>query len=470
MNNFAMLIDGEMAPGDAQSIEVINPADEQVVALAPAATREQVGAAVEAAATAFPGWRCTSIDKRREVLRSMADVIDSHAAELAELTVKEQGKAMWTAQFELQLACQFLRAGAETQIPSEVVADDDEHRVEIQYQPLGVAACIIPWNFPIALMMLKLPYALLAGCTVVLKPSPFTPLATLRLGELVRDIVPAGVLNIISGGDEIGPWLTARPEVAKISFTGSIETGKVILAGSARDLKRTSLELGGNDAAIVLPDADVARIAPDIFLSAFLNSGQTCISIKRLYVHESLYEPMVQALGEMATQTKIGNGLDPQTQMGPIQNRMQYQKVLSVLDEVIKSGARIVAGGKIPDGPGYFLPPTIVADVEEGCTLVDEETFGPILPVIRYSDIEDAIEQANRSVYGLGGSAWGEDTEAARAVAERLECGAIWVNQHTDLKPYAPIGGAKWSGIGAEIGTHGLIEFMQMQSINIKKN
>lgn len=469
MTTYSMLIDGKLVAG-SEEFEVINPADETVVAKAPNATDLQLNEAVVAAERAFASWRKTSAAQRRELLLSIADVIEENADELIDLLVAEQGKSRKQAEREvLQQGVAGLRLRATLSLEPELVQDDEQGRVEIHYRPLGVAAAIVPWNFPFGIAIGKLATALSAGCTLILKPSPFTPLSTLRLGELIKDVVPAGVLNILSGDDSFGPKLTAHPGIRKISFTGSIATGKKVMEGAARDLKRLTLELGGNDAAIVLDDIDVEKTAGPLFMGAFINSGQTCVAIKRIYAHESVYEPLVQALGAIARRTKVGPGKDPESALGPVQNRVQYERVLKVLDSVKSGQGRIVAGGEIAEGKGYFIPPTVVADVQEGCPLVDDETFGPLLPIIKYSDVDDAIQRANASGYGLGGSVWGASEERATDIARQLDTGTAWVNQHPSLSPLVPFGGAKQSGLGAESGSEGLKGFCQLHVVNVRR-
>ncbi|MCW8194555.1 aldehyde dehydrogenase family protein [Proteobacteria bacterium 005FR1] len=469
MTSYAMLIDGKLVAG-SEEFDVINPADETVVAKAPNATDAQLDEAVAAAERAFKSWRKTTAAERGEVLLRIADVIEENAEELIDLLVSEQGKSRKQAEREvLQQGAAGLKLRSKLALEPKVVQDDEQGRVELHYRPLGVAAAIVPWNFPFGIAIGKLATALAAGCTLILKPSPFTPLSTLRLGELIKDIVPAGVLNILSGDDSFGPKLTAHPGIRKISFTGSIATGKKVMESAARDLKRVTLELGGNDAAIVLDDVDAEKIALPLFMGAFINSGQTCVAIKRIYAHESVYEPLVQAVGAIARQAKVGPGKDPESALGPVQNRLQYERVLKVLDTVKSGQGRIVAGGEIAAGKGYFVPPTIVADVQEGCPLVDEETFGPILPIIKYSEVDDAIHRANASGYGLGGSVWSTNEERAAEIARQLDTGSAWVNQHPSLSPLVPFGGAKQSGLGTESGIEGLKGFCQLHVVNIRR-
>lgn len=464
---FHMLINGRLIDGNAHEA-VINPADETVVAQAPLADTTQVNAAVDAAAKSFKTWRQTSPAERSAVLLAISQVITDNAAELAELLVKEQGRPLPLAHFEMNLATQYLGWYAGQTIDVEVLSDDAQRRVELHHAPLGVVAGIVPWNAPIHLAINKIAPALMAGNTIVIKPAPTTPLTTLRLGELIAAVVPAGVVNIISGGAEVGQRLTTHPAVAKVSFTGSTATGKAIMAGAADSLKRITLELGGNDAAIVLPDADVAAIAPALFGLSFFNSGQVCAIIKRLYVHDSLYDSVCEQIAAMANGAVVGNGLEASTQFGPVQNRAQYDKVLGYIDSARRDG-RLIAGGQVAQRPGYFVPLTVVRDISDGSALVDEEPFGPVLPIIRYSDVDDVIERVNRSPYGLGASVWSRDLAAASRVAGQIESGTVWINQHCALDPGVPFPTLKSSGIGVESGRAGLLGYTALKVVNINK-
>lgn len=464
---FEMLIDGQTASGEAQ-LSVINPVTEQVIAQVPDASPGDVDRAVDAARRALPHWRATSFAPRRDVLRAMSKAVADNAAELADLLVLETGRPMGIAMFEVGLAQQFLDYYAEQQIEPEILIDDATRRVELRRQPLGVVAAIVPWNAPFYLAANKIAPALMAGNTVVVKSAPTTPLTTARFGALVADLVPAGVLNIVSGGNAAGAHLVGHRDVAKVSFTGSTQTGRLIMAAAAPTLKRLTLELGGNDAAIVLPDADPAAIAPALFGFAFFNSGQVCAVIKRLYVHESIYDAVCEAMAAIAGAVTLGEGGDPALQLGPLQNKAQYEKVQTFLADARANGT-IIAGGNVPDRVGYFIEPTIVRDISDGTMLVDEEPFGPILPIIRYSDIEDVIARANNSPYGLGASVWSSDVAAATAVAGRIESGTVWVNQHCALDPAVPFPASKQSGIGAEGGREGLYAYTSLQTVNIAK-
>ena len=468
MSDATLLIDGQAVPTDA-TFGVVNPATEEVFAQAPDASRENLDAAVAAARAAFPAWRAKSLDERRAVLLAMADAVEADLPTLAELLTREQGKALQHAQFEVGGTAMWMRALATIDLPVEVISEDDATRVELHRRPLGVVGAITPWNYPLLLSMWKVAPALLTGNTMVLKPSPYTPLAVMRFGEIVREIVPKGVLNVVCGGDDLGRWITEHPDVDKISFTGSGPTGKKIMAGAAGNLKRITLELGGNDAAIVRADADPKEIAGPIFDMAFQNSGQVCGAIKRLYVHDDLYDEMCDALVARANEKTVGDGMAEGTDYGPVQNAMQYDIVCNLAKSAADDGGRFLVGGEPQEGKGYFFPLTIVADLTDGDRLVDEEPFGPILPVIRFQSDDDVVRRANDTRFGLGGSVWSADAAKATEMAGQLETGSAWVNQHFNLSPFLPFGGVKESGMGVENGPWGLAEFTSSQVLNIKK-
>jgi acyl-CoA reductase-like NAD-dependent aldehyde dehydrogenase len=467
MPDFEMTIDGKAVAG-AGRFGVINPATGEPFAEAPDASRSQLDDAMASAQAALRPWQA-DVERRRKALRDCAAAIKAKAAELAPILVREQGKPMKDAFGEVIGSAVWFEFTAGLEIPVEVVADTPESRIEVRRRPLGVVAAITPWNFPLLLAVWKIAPALLAGNTVVIKPSPFTPLTTLALGAVLRDVLPAGVLNVVAGGDALGAWMTSHPVPRKISFTGSIETGKKVAAAAAPDLKRLTLELGGNDAAIVLDDVSAEAVAEKVFWGAFQNCGQVCSAIKRVYVPEKIYAPLVERLAALAKGVKVGDGFTEGVQMGPLNNRPQFERVAELVDDARRHGGRIAAGGAPVGGKGYFYQPTIVADVAEGVRLVDEEQFGPALPVIPYRSVDDAVERANRTNFGLSGSVWSSSPERGAEVASRLECGTAWVNQHLAIVPFAPFGGAKWSGIGVENGKWGLLGFTEIQTVNVAK-
>ena len=467
MSDYRLLIDGALVDGDAE-MDVINPATEEVLAKCPRASKAQLDAAVAAAQRAFPAWRDTPIAERKAKLTQIADIIQANAAELGRLLTQEQGKPIAEATGEVYGASAFFRYFTMLDLPVKVLDDSENRRVETHRRPLGVIGAIVPWNFPMILMAFKVPAALLAGNTMVLKPAPTTPLSTLKLASLIKDVLPPGVLNVIADAGELGAAMTAHPGIRKISYTGSTATGKKVMAGAADALKRITLELGGNDASIVMQGSDPKEVAPKIFAGAFQNSGQVCIAIKRAYVHDSIYDAMCEELALLADAAVMGDGLEQGTQLGPIQNKTQYDRVMGIIESAKQDG-KIIAGGGRQGDKGYFIRPTIVRDITDGSRLVDEEQFGPVLPVIRYTDAEDALARANNSEYGLGGSIWSPDLDKAYDLATRMESGTVWVNKHADLAPNIPFGGAKGSGIGVELGEEGLAEFTQLQVINVAR-
>ncbi|BAM90137.1 putative aldehyde dehydrogenase family protein [Bradyrhizobium oligotrophicum S58] len=464
MSDYHLLIGGTLVPGDT-TMPVLNPATEEVLAQCPRASKEQLDQAVAAAKAAFPTWAATPIEERRRLIGKMADMIEANSGELARILTSEQGKPLADATGEVLGMAAFFRYLASLELPMRVIESSGDRQVEAYRRPLGVVGAIIPWNYPLLILGFKLPPALLAGNTLVVKPAPTTPLSTLKFAELVKDVLPTGVLNVVTDANDLGDAMTRHPDIRKISFTGSTVTGQKVMASAAQTLKRITLELGGNDAGIVLDDVDPKKVAPGIFEGAFQNSGQVCLAIKRLYVHESVYDDICNELVAIAKNTVVDDGSKQGTKLGPLQNKMQYEKVKTFLDDAHKNG-KVIAGGAAMDRPGYFIEPTIVRDIKEGSRLVDEEQFGPVLPVIKYSNPDDVIRRANGTSYGLGASVWSSDPKRAHDIATQIDAGTVWINKHLDMAPHIPFGGAKQSGIGTEFAEEGLAEFTQLQIIN----
>jgi aldehyde dehydrogenase (NAD+) len=461
---FQLLIDGAGVAGDT-SFDVLNPATEETIGRAPNATRAQLDAAVAAARRTFPAWRATPIAERQAKVIALGEVIAANLDELMRLLTAEQGKTLAGAEQDVGGGAFFCRRFAGLTPPVEVHEDSATRRSATYRVPLGVACAIVPWNFPVTIAMMKVAPALVAGNSVVLKPSPFTPLTTLRIAELARDIFPAGVFNVISGGDELGPWMTSHPGFDIVSFTGSTATGRRVMASAAPTLKRLTLELGGNDVAIVLPGADIEAAAEQVFRAAFHNSGQVCLATKRVYVHNDIYDRFAAVMVELGKQARIGNGADPGTTFGPIQNRQQYERLKELIADSHANAHKFLLGQRAETPPrGYFIPLTIIDNPPEDSRIVREEQFGPVLPLLRFDDIDAVVERANNSSYGLAGSVWGPP-EQAEAVALRLDTGTVWVNEYGSLAPDQPLGGRKQSGFGVANGMAGLLEFTVPQVI-----
>lgn len=467
MKEFKLLIDGQLVSGAAR-IDVINPATEEVLAYAPRADRAQLNGAIAAAKAAFPAWSAKPIRERGALLAKLADVLETREDEFARLLTQEQGKPLSEAYWEMRFTIRIIRHYATLDLPDEVLKEDATQKIVRQHYPLGVVAAIVPWNFPMILLALKVAPALLAGDTLVAKPAPTTPLTTLRFGEICAEILPPGVINIIVDLNDLGDVLSSHADVAKVAFTGSTATGKKVMSSAAGTLKRLTLELGGNDAAIVLDDVDPIEVSPKLFVAATMNAGQLCLGAKRLYVHDSQYDQICEELGRLARESVVDDGLKQGTQIGPLQNKAQFEKAKGFLEDAKRNG-KIVAGGEVIGRKGYFIQPTIVRDVSDDARLVAEEQFSPIVPVLRYSDIDDAIARANDSEYGLAGTVWAKDLDRAFRVAARLETGTVWINKFLDVSPDISFGGAKQSGIGAELGQEGLEAFTQVRIINMAK-
>ncbi|MEM9579434.1 MAG: aldehyde dehydrogenase family protein [Pseudomonadota bacterium] len=467
MTRFHNFINGASVPAQ-DYFNVINPADGSVAGQCPKGTQEQMDAAIAAAGDAFKIWSATDHETRKAACIAVADVLEANTQELARLLTSEQGKPLAGrgSRLELGNAVVWARATGALELPVKVIQNTNEGRIELHRKPIDVVGSITPWNFPITIAIWHIMPAIRAGNTVVIKPSPYTPLTTLRMVELANSVLPDGVLNAVAGEDHLGAQMSSHPGIRKMVFTGSTETGQKVMRSAASNLKKLTLELGGNDAGIVLPDCDPAEIAEGLFWGAFINNGQTCAAMKRTYVHEDIYDAVCAEVIKVAQSIKVGPGMEPGTILGPVQNRMQLEKVSSLLAAAIEQGAEILFQGDAPEG-GNFHPVTIVGNIKDGNPLVDQEQFGPVMPIIRYKDVDEAIAQANRLETGLGGSIWTRDPEQAKALALRLDCGTVWINRHGPLNPMAPFGGIKQSGIGVEFGDEGLEENTDIQVLHL---
>jgi len=476
MKTYANIVNGRPVMSE-RTFESRNPATGEVLGQVPHSTAAQVAEAVAAARAAQPAWAARPDAERKALVMKVAEVIKGNAEYLSEWVTKEQGKPLGGvgpdqvpgARFELWGCEVWTQVPASLDLPVDLAFEDDTRRDEVHRKPFGVIGAIAPWNWPLLIAIWQIVPSLRAGNTVVIKPSEYTSIGTLELVRLISEVLPAGVLNTISGPGEVGAALVDNPGVDKIMFTGSGATGAKIAAAAAKNLTPTTMELGGNDAAIMLPDADPKAMAIGLFWGAFLNMGQTCACAKRLYVHESQHDAVVAELKALAEAMPMGDGMAPGTVMGPIQNRMQFDKVNRLVERARADGATIVCGGKPTEGPGNFYPLTLVTDIADGAPLVDEEQFGPVLPIIRYRDVDDAIASANRLDVGLGASVWSTNVDRAREVASRIQAGTVWINQHGMIHPMVPFGGVKGSGWGVEFGVDGLKAVTQPQVISIRK-
>lgn len=464
---YRLLIDGALVDGSA-SLDVVNPATGEVFATCARAGEAELESAVAAAKRAFPAWAALGWTERAARLAALADGIEARAEEIASVLTSEQGKPIDQSRFEVGATAAAFRYFGALELAPKVLVDEPATLVLEHYVPLGVVAAITPWNFPLILLAVKLAAALATGNSVVAKPAPTTPLSSLMVGEIAASILPRGVLNIIVDQNDLGGLLSAHADIAKVTFTGSTATGRKVMQSAAGTLKRLTLELGGNDAAILLDDVDIEEVAPKIFNAATFNAGQVCMAAKRIYAPRAKYDALCDALVEQASKAVIGDGRDPATTIGPLQNRMQFDKVIELIEDARGQG-RIIAGGEKLNRPGYFIAPTIVRDLPDDARLVQEEQFGPVIPVLAYDDLDDVVARANDSEFGLAGTIWGKDVDRAIALAKRIDTGTMWINKHLDLRFDVPFGGAKQSGIGREQGEEGLKEFVDARVINVAR-
>lgn len=468
MKTYESLLD-EVTAFSGQTRTILDPATGAIVGEAPIHDLEYLEQAVADAQAAQPAWAAMGHDARSAALLKAADAVERSAEELARILSREQGKPLNgpNARFEVGACAAWLRAAATIRLEPEMIVDDGETRAELHYKPIGVVGAIGPWNWPMMIAIWQIAPALRMGNAVVVKPSGNTPLSVLALAKVLNEELPEGILSVVSCGREVGARLTDHPAIGKIMFTGSTAAGRAIIKSSADTVKRLTLELGGNDAGIVLPDVDPKAIAQDLFWGAFINTGQTCAALKRLYVHEDIYDAVCAELTTVAKAMPMGNGLDENNVLGPLQNKAQYDVVASLVQAAKDSGARVLLGGN-PDTtqPGYFYPTTLVADIDNNNPLVTDEQFGPALPIIRYRTIDEAVEKANGLDVGLGASVWSSNLDAAREVAGRIQAGTVWINKHGAVDPRIPFGGAKQSGYGLEFGVEGLKALGVPQVIN----
>ncbi|TID07524.1 putative aldehyde dehydrogenase FUS7 [Colletotrichum higginsianum] len=468
-HEFVQIIDGKPSATE-RTRHGVNPANLEQKPEVPVASSNDVDRAVAAAQVAFKSWSKVPYSERRKAILAYADAIDELRSQFRDLLISEQGKPIPQADVETDCAISWIRGMADIQLPEDVVEDNETRTIITRYTPLGVVGAIIPWNFPLLLATGKIAPALLTGNVIIVKPSPFTPYCGLKLVELAQQFFPPGVVQSLSGDDDLGPWLTSHPGIDKISFTGSTTTGKLVMQSASKTLKRVTLELGGNDPAIVFPDVDVDKVAEKVAFFAFLNSGQICLNLKRIYVHEAIFDQFKESLVKHVKGYNLGDGSQQGVTHGPLQNSMQYERVKTFFSDIKSQGWKVAVGGDINTSQGYFITPTIIDRPPEKSRIVVEEPFGPIVPLLSWKDEDEVIDRANDTAMGLGASVWTNDLEKAARIAKQIQAGNVWINTHFDLSPLAPFAGHKESGIGVEWGANGLKGFCNVQTLFLNKH
>ncbi len=472
-----MFINGEwIESSNNAAMEIRNPANGEVVDSAPEGTIKEVNAAVDAATDAFKKWSRMSVEERANIVLKGIEAVHAQQDELALLLTREQGKPLNEAKTEIEHflhGMKFYAHLAPSVRGSYVNLPDPSMYGMVLRQPIGVCAAIVPWNFPVTLLGTKIGPALVAGNTVVAKPSPTTPLTTLKIAELLTQAgLPNGALNVITGpGAELGEALITHPTVRRVAFTGSTKTGKRVAEIAGRGIKRVTLELGGSDPLIVCDDADLKRASVAASIGRFFNAGQMCLAVKRMYVFDSVYDEFMQLVMARVSKTTVGGGEDPKTRMGPMHTAVGRELVEAQIADAVSKGAQVLAGGKRPEGDGFdngfYLQPTVLTDVPLDSRMRTEEVFGPALPVWRVKDLEEAIALANDSPYGLGATVFTRDLKRARDVAERLEVGNVWINSLEIGFDELPFGGVKESGLGREHGPEALDYYLEPKGVVI---
>ncbi|XDG03218.1 hypothetical protein ABKA04_002833 [Annulohypoxylon sp. FPYF3050] len=463
---FFNVIDGQLCNSSTGATRcTVNPSTLEENAQVPISTLDDVNKAVQSAQNAAKTWSSTPWTERGRQLKAYADAFEANAENFLQMLLKEQGKSVGESQIELWLTLTFLRGIPDLDMPEEVIEDSDKCKVITRYLPLGVAAGIVPWNYPIFLACKKIVSALITGNAIIIKPSPYTPYCSLKMAELGLQFFPPGVLQALSGNDDLGPWLSEHSGVDVVSFTGSVEVGKRVMASCSKTLKRCILELGGNDPAIVCPDVDVESIAPKLAYFALANSGQICTIPKRIYVHESIYDKFLPAMAAYANSVSLKQDESPS--IGPVSNKPQYERVKEVLADIEKNKLIVAAGSTklLEDMPGFFFTPTIIDNPPDDSRIVTEELFGPIFPVMKWSEESEVIQRSNNTNFGLGASVWSKDIAKADRIARQIQAGTVWINTHAEIGPSVPSGGFKDSAIGVQYGVEGLKAYCNLQTI-----
>ncbi|RQO46047.1 carnitine dehydratase [Rhodococcus sp. KBW08] len=475
MNVYNHYIGAEsIQPATGEYLDSQNPYTGEVWAQIPRGNADDANRAVATAKTAFASWKRTKPDARGKLLLRLADLIEENSERLAEIEVRDNGRVYAEVSGQMKYIAEWYRyyGGLADKVEGSVIPTDKSNSFNFtRHEPLGVVTMITPWNSPLLLLGWKLPTALAAGNTVVIKPSEFTSASTLEFVRLFEEAgFPPGVVNVVTGlGTEIGTVLVSHPDVAKIAFTGSDTAGKQIYKSAAEDFKHVSLELGGKSPNIVFEDADLEAAVMGVISGIFAAAGQLCIAGSRLLVQSSIHDLVVERLVEVARHTQLGDPMNPETQVGPVTTPLQFKKVLDYIDIAAKEGARCVLGGEAHiDADGIsrqIIQPTIFVDVDNSMRIAQEEVFGPVLSVIRFDDEEDAIVKANDTIYGLAAGVWTSDIGRAIRMSEELEAGTVWINTYRDVSFTSPFGGYKHSGLGRESGVEAIKEYLQTKSV-----
>lgn len=481
MEKYKMLIGGELVESESREYRpTINPATRESIAYVPVATLNDTRSAIESARKAFDSgiWSGMNIRDRAKVLYKMVEILQSRQEELARIESTDSGATIRkTSMMDIPVGIEHFRALVDLgeRIPTyEPLPWIDFPYISwnfVNREPIGVCAGIIPWNFPFMMAVWKIAPALIMGNTIVLKPATDTPLTALELGKVAVEAgLPPGVLNIITGsGSVVGEELCKNPKIDKVALTGSTETGRRVMRLAADTIKKVTLELGGKSPTIICPDADLRVAVDGSLFGTFFHAGQVCESGTRCFVHTSIYDEFMEMMRERITHIKVGDPLDFETTMGPVVSESQYKRVMEYIEKGKAGGAKLFCGGDVPEElrNGFFILPTVFEDVTNDMVIAQEEIFGPVLSVIKYKELDEAIAMANDSIYGLGGAVFSRDIPSAIQIAKRIRTGTVWINDYHLLNPLAPFGGYKQSGVGRELGPHGLLEFTQVKHIHV---
>ncbi|KAF9871182.1 aldehyde dehydrogenase [Colletotrichum karsti] len=466
---FFNIIDGKRRSSERHH-QCTDPRTEEPLWNAPIATTKDLDEAVAAAKRVLKTWSQTSNAQRSECLRKIVEIYTAHKQELMEIVMKETGKSSLMAEIEIGNTCEQTLYYAKNNLEDEVTFEDDKLKIVATHAPLGIVGAICPWNFPLILSNIKVVSSLITGNCVIVKPSPFTPYSVLKSIELCIEVFPPGVIQVLNGGVDLGVAMTLHPDIAKISFTGTIATGKSVMTNCAKTLKRLTLELAGNDAAIVTEDVDIRNVAGLVATGSFFNAGQMCVATKRVYVHDSIYDQFLKAFTAEAQKAfTVNENAAAPSLFGPVSNKMQYDIVREIVEDCKKNGYNVVAVDRPVGSKGFWVPPTIVSKPPEDSMLVREEQFGPIIPILSWSDEDDVVRRANLSNAGLGASVYCRDVTRAEKIARTLEAGTVWINMPEQPHPGGFFSGQKHSGHGGEMGKQGLLSYCYTQSLQFSK-